>query len=113
MKLFGTSGIRRLYDKELLRLALNVGLAVGNRYSRVIVGRDTRSSGEAMKNALVAGLSAGGAIPSRDCLTLALILVRLPEVVNPAWPAAAKLGMRHGRRDGGKGRAQLRVIFFY
>lgn len=61
MKLFGTSGIRRLYDKELLRLALNVGLAVGSRYGRVIVGRDTRTSGEAIKNALLAGLAAGGA----------------------------------------------------
>jgi len=61
MKLFGTSGIRRLYNKDLLRLAVNVGLAVGNLYGRVVVGRDTRTSGEVIKNALLAGLAAGGA----------------------------------------------------
>lgn len=60
MKLFGTSGIRRLYAKDLLRVALNVGLAVGNLYSKVVVGRDTRTSGEILKNALLAGLAAGG-----------------------------------------------------
>jgi phosphoglucosamine mutase len=61
MKLFGTSGIRRIYDKDLLRLALNVGLAAGNLYGRAIVGRDTRTSGGVMKNALLAGLASGGA----------------------------------------------------
>jgi len=29
MQLFGTSGIRRVTDKELIQLALKVGLAVG------------------------------------------------------------------------------------
>ena len=61
MKLFGTSGIRRLFDRSLLELAWRVGLAVGKKYGRVVIGADTRTSSEAMKHALIAGVLAGGA----------------------------------------------------
>jgi phosphoglucosamine mutase len=61
MKLFGTSGIRMIFDRDLLRLALDVGMAVGSLYGRVIVGRDTRTSGAVMKNAMLAGLASAGA----------------------------------------------------
>jgi phosphoglucosamine mutase len=61
MRLFGTSGIRRLADSYLLELALKAGLAVGRRYSRIVIGNDTRTSGPAIKCALTAGLLAGGA----------------------------------------------------
>ncbi len=64
MRLFGTSGIRRLADKSLVELALKAGLAVGGGYGNVVVGCDTRTSSEAMKHALVAGLLAAG---SRGC----------------------------------------------
>jgi phosphoglucosamine mutase len=64
MQLFGTSGIRRVADKNLIQLALEVGLAVGKIYGRVVVGCDTRTSSEAMKHALVSGLLAAG---SRGC----------------------------------------------
>ena len=64
MQLFGTSGIRRVADKNLIQLALNVGLAVGKVYGSVVVGCDTRTSSEAMKHALVSGLLAAG---SRGC----------------------------------------------
>ncbi len=64
MQLFGTSGIRRVADKNLFQLALEVGLAVGKVYGRVVVGCDTRTSSEAMKHALVSGLLAAG---SRGC----------------------------------------------
>jgi len=64
MQLFGTSGIRRVADKNLIQLALEVGLAVGKVYGNVIVGSDTRTSSEAMKHALVSGLLAAG---SRGC----------------------------------------------
>ena len=47
MKLFGSSGIRRLVDSEFLLLALKVGMAVGQQYPRLVLGRDTRTSGEA------------------------------------------------------------------
>jgi len=60
MRLFGTSGIRRVADKNLVQLALNVGLAVGKVYSSVVVGSDTRTSSEALKYALISGLLAAG-----------------------------------------------------
>lgn len=60
MQLFGTSGIRGVVDKNLLQLALKVGLAVGEVYDSIIVGSDTRTSSEAMKHALVCGLLAAG-----------------------------------------------------
>ena len=61
MKLFGSSGIRAVYDKDLLDTAFKVGLAVGRNYKNVVVGRDTRTSGDAMKHAVIAGLLAAGA----------------------------------------------------
>jgi len=60
MQLFGTSGIRSVADKNLIQLALKVGLAVGKVYGSVVVGSDTRTSSEAMKHALVSGLLAAG-----------------------------------------------------
>jgi phosphoglucosamine mutase len=60
MQLFGTSGIRRLADKNLVQLALKVGLAVGNIYTNVVVGGDTRTSSDAVKHALISGLLAAG-----------------------------------------------------
>ncbi|MFH1169234.1 MAG: phosphoglucosamine mutase [Chloroflexota bacterium] len=60
MRLFGTSGIRGIVTEDLIRLAFRVGLAVGSDCGRVVVGRDTRTSGDAMKHALVSGLLAAG-----------------------------------------------------
>ncbi len=61
MKLFGTSGIRSIADKDLVQLALKVGLAVGNIYGRVVVGGDTRTSTQAIKHAFISGLVTAGA----------------------------------------------------
>jgi len=61
MKLFGSSGIRAVFNQELLRLAFRVGLAVGRSCGRVVVGTDTRTSAGAMKHALLSGLLAAGA----------------------------------------------------
>ncbi len=61
MKLFGSSGIRAVFNQELLRLAFRVGLAVGQTHRRVAVATDTRPSGEAMKHAVLSGLLAAGA----------------------------------------------------
>ena len=63
MRLFGTSGIRRLADASLLDISLKAGLALGQRYHRVIVGSDTRTSSPAIEQALFAGLMAAGAAP--------------------------------------------------
>lgn len=61
MKLFGTSGIRRLVDADLIRLSFQVGLAVGTLYKNVVIARDTRTSGSSMRHALTSGLLAAGA----------------------------------------------------
>lgn len=61
MGLFGSSGIRAVFDKDLLALAFRVGLTVGGQYKNVVTGRDTRTSGDAMKHAVIAGLLAAGA----------------------------------------------------
>ena len=61
MPLFGTSGIRGIVDKELVSLAFKVGLAVGEVYGSVVLGRDTRTSGDVMRHALISGLLAAGA----------------------------------------------------
>ena len=61
MSLFGTSGIRRIVDKELVSLAFKVGLVVGEVYGNVVVGSDPRTSREVMKHAVISGLLAAGA----------------------------------------------------
>jgi phosphoglucosamine mutase len=61
MGLFGSSGIRAVFNEELLALAFRAGLAVGGQYKNVVTGRDTRTSGDAMKHAVIAGLLAAGA----------------------------------------------------
>jgi phosphoglucosamine mutase len=61
MRLFGTSGIRRAVDFNLVQLALQVGAATGTMYKNVVVGRDTRTSGSALRHAITAGLLASGA----------------------------------------------------
>ncbi|OGO18397.1 MAG: phosphoglucosamine mutase [Chloroflexi bacterium RBG_16_50_11] len=60
MKLFGSSGIRAIFNKDLLNTAFKIGLAVGRAYPNVVIGRDTRTSGDAMKHAVIAGLLAAG-----------------------------------------------------
>lgn len=60
MRLFGTSGIRCLWDKGLLDLAMKVGLAIGEAYGTVVVGTDTRTSSDSLKQALISGLLAAG-----------------------------------------------------
>jgi phosphoglucosamine mutase len=61
MKLFGSSGIRAVYSKDLLTIAFRVGLAAGRNHGNVVVGTDTRTSGDAMKHAVISGLLAAGA----------------------------------------------------
>ncbi len=61
MSLFGTSGIRAVFDRDLVDLAFNVGLVVGRNHDNVVVGTDTRTSGDVMKHAVISGLLAGGA----------------------------------------------------
>ena len=50
-----------VFNKDLLNIAFRVGLAVGKKYGNVVVGTDTRTSGDAMKHAVISGLLAAGA----------------------------------------------------
>lgn len=61
MSLFGTSGIRAVFNKDLVNLAFSVGLVVGRSHGSVVVGTDTRTSGDVMKHAVISGLLAAGA----------------------------------------------------
>ncbi|MGI8998513.1 MAG: phosphoglucosamine mutase [Candidatus Limnocylindria bacterium] len=63
---FGTDGIRGEVGSEItVDLGLALGRAVGHRFGSagrsVLVGRDTRRSGEMLTAALAAGLTSGGA----------------------------------------------------
>lgn len=69
MKLFGTSGIRRIADSSLLELALKTGIATGHLYGDIVVGGDTRTSSEAVKYAFISGALIAGA----DCTDIGLV----------------------------------------
>ena len=65
---FGTDGVRGLYGGPVVneafaaRLGEAAGKWVGGK-GRVLIGRDTRASGESLVNAIAAGLSAAGLEP--------------------------------------------------
>ncbi|ASJ17152.1 phosphoglucosamine mutase [Thermococcus chitonophagus] len=62
-KYFGTSGIREVVNEKLTpELALKAGLALGTYLGEgtVVIGVDTRTSSEMLKNAVISGLLATG-----------------------------------------------------
>jgi phosphomannomutase / phosphoglucomutase len=61
-RLFGTNGVRGVTGKDMTpELVFSIGRALGQmRKGRIAVGRDTRTSGETLCNALKAGLLATG-----------------------------------------------------
>ncbi|WP_174591078.1 phosphoglucosamine mutase [Methanocella conradii] len=66
MSLFGSSGIRGVVNEAVTpELALRAGKALGIAYRRVVVGRDPRTSGQMIEDALVSGLLAMGARVAR------------------------------------------------
>jgi len=68
-KYFGTDGFRGRANEDLKPWqALKIGECIGAKYAamvngraKVVIGRDTRRSGEMLESALAAGLAAGGA----------------------------------------------------
>jgi phosphoglucosamine mutase len=61
MKLFGSSGIRGIANKDITpELALQVGLVLGSRKKTAVIGRDPRVSAPMIEHALIAGLTAAG-----------------------------------------------------
>ncbi len=62
-KLFGSSGVRALFNVELTtELACKVGLAVAvySKGKKALIARDTRTSGQIIEDALVSGLTSAG-----------------------------------------------------
>lgn len=66
-RLFGTDGVRGIANSELTpELAFRLGEAAGHFLGergrgRIVVGKDTRRSGDMLEAALVAGITSGGA----------------------------------------------------
>ncbi len=67
MKIFGTFGTRGIVNKRLTpKFALKIGLSFGSLLKReektgkILLGRDTRTSGEMISNALISGLHSCG-----------------------------------------------------
>ncbi|MDH4140156.1 MAG: phosphoglucosamine mutase [Coriobacteriia bacterium] len=67
IRLFGTDGVRGIANAELTpELAFGLGEAAGHFLGekgrgRIVIGRDTRQSGDMLEAALVAGICSGGA----------------------------------------------------
>ena len=59
--LFGSSGIRQLFDQRLLSLAPIVGAAVAKHAKHVVLGTDSRTSRDVLAHAVISGLISGGA----------------------------------------------------
>ena len=60
-KLFGSSGIRGIVNKDVdPLLATKVGMAVGSSHKSAVIGRDPRTSSEMLNHSLIAGLVAAG-----------------------------------------------------
>ncbi|KGK99403.1 phosphoglucosamine mutase [Methanococcoides methylutens] len=61
MKLFGSSGIRGITNKDVtVDLALKVGLALGKTKGTAVIGRDPRVAGEMIEHAVISGLLSSG-----------------------------------------------------
>jgi phosphoglucosamine mutase len=66
MSLFGSSGIRGVVNELITpELAIQAGKALGLSNKNVVVGRDPRTSGQMIENALISGLQAMGARVTR------------------------------------------------
>jgi phosphomannomutase/phosphoglucomutase len=62
MALFGTNGVRGIANVEMTTdMAMNLAKSIGTfRKGKIAVGRDTRQSGDMLKNAVIAGLLSTG-----------------------------------------------------
>ncbi|HJH29548.1 MAG TPA: phosphoglucosamine mutase [Methanosarcinaceae archaeon] len=79
MKLFGSSGIRGITNKEVtVDLALKVGLALGSSKKNAVIGRDPRIAGEMIEHALISGMVSAG------CDVVRVGLVTTPTLAHAA-----------------------------
>ena len=91
MALFGTSGIRGIFDREFISLAFEIGFAVGSSYPCLISGSDTRTSSEALKFAFISALL------SQGCRVYDAGIAPTPTIAYAArnFPAAAVITASH------------------
>ena len=90
MKYFGTDGVRGKFGEEIDKeLSYRVGLAAASVCGggEVVVGRDTRVSGEELTDALVDGLTRGG------CNVRVLGILPTPAVAHETVYSGAGLGI--------------------
>ena len=59
--LFGSSGIRKRFDKDLIQIALAAGSAVASDSKKIIAGKDTRTTGDVLFDAFISGCLSNGA----------------------------------------------------
>ncbi len=78
--MFGTSGVRGVIgDKITTDLALKIGEAVGKKSDVLTIGRDTRTTGRSLENAVVSGALAAGANVERIGIAPTPTIVRYAE----------------------------------
>lgn len=58
--LFGSSGVRRKYGRDLCDLALALGASLAGMGGRILLGTDTRTTGPVLKNLISGGILGGG-----------------------------------------------------
>jgi len=58
--LFGSSGIRRKFDQPLIDTALAVGSALTDSSSKILVGRDTRTTSPLLSHLVISGILGNG-----------------------------------------------------
>lgn len=58
--LFGSSGIRRLFDQTLIDTALKLGPVLASGSSEVIIGMDTRTTSPLLSHLVIAGIISNG-----------------------------------------------------
>jgi phosphoglucosamine mutase len=58
--LFGSSGVRRKYGRDLCNLALGLGASLASMGGRILLGSDTRTTGPVLKNLLCGGILGRG-----------------------------------------------------
>ncbi|HUT38566.1 MAG TPA: phosphopentomutase/phosphoglucosamine mutase [Methanoregula sp.] len=59
--LFGSSGIRRMFDQALVDTALRVGSALASRSTDILVGMDTRTTSPLLTHLVISGILGSGA----------------------------------------------------
>ena len=123
-RLFGTDGIRGEVGSGItVDLALALGRAVGHRFggsdATVLVGRDTRRSGEMLSSALAAGLTATGTdvvdlgVVTTPCLVHASATQAAGVMVSASHNPAADNGLKvvlRGRKADEEAEAELEAL---